>query len=91
MLSWWRRAIVSVRRKHPIFRAMPAGIAAVKKNQAWAPFPDCDYSVETDTPADRQVSANAVTSSLHVDLSKSAANQQVLSSSRGKTPIAWRP
>jgi hypothetical protein len=69
-------------KKQPIFRAMLAGTGAVKKNQACAPFPECDLSTETATPDDRQVVTKAAMSSFQVDLSKSAANNQQVSSSR---------
>jgi len=71
-------------RKQPIRLATFADSGAVKKNQACAPFPDLDRSIATGVPADRQVSANAIRSSLHERLSKSTArNQQVSSTSRG--------
>lgn len=69
-----------------------AASGAVKKNQAWAPFPDRERSIAAGTPVDRQVSVNAATSSCHEHLSKSTArNQQVSSSRSGYTPITCRP
>jgi len=57
---------------------------AEKKNQTWAPLPERDLSTAAGTQTRRHVSTKALTSSVHVLLSKSTArNQQVSSSSSG--------
>jgi hypothetical protein len=71
-----------VRRWQPIARAALAATGAEKKNHTWAPLPDRERSMAAGRLIRRQVSAKAITSSVHVPLSKSTARSQHVWSAR---------
>ncbi len=66
----------------PGLRAAAADIGDVKKNQTWAALPERDRSTAAGIPTRWQVSTNALTSTIHVLLSKSTARNQHVSSER---------